>query len=124
MEFLNPSYVIMAVGNISIKFASAWAWLVPSTSHFIIRKKYSKTRLYLMYTTVNTIHSINTEERVTENGIQNFAKHSLSYDLRFLIMFTIVWLGQSSCAHRNTSTSATICDCFIQLRNLNDGHEH
>jgi hypothetical protein len=26
MKFLNPSYVIMAVGNISIKFASVWVW--------------------------------------------------------------------------------------------------
>jgi hypothetical protein len=36
MEFLNPSYVFMAVGNISIKFPSVWDWLVPSTSNFHI----------------------------------------------------------------------------------------
>jgi hypothetical protein len=44
----------------------------------IIRTRYSKTRLYLTYTTVNIIHMVITEERVTENGNQNFDKHSLS----------------------------------------------
>jgi hypothetical protein len=75
----------------------------------ILRNKYSKARLYLKYSTVNTIHNINTEERVTENGNQYCDKHSLSYDLRFLKIFTIFWLDPSACTHRNTWMGFNLC---------------